>query len=169
MEVSPTDQGTAQGQERFVNVIAAFIANPQTTELVQPRHRPLHDPAIDAQATPVRHEAVGQHRLDMQGAQLTAQGLRIVAAIPLHALGAPTWTTAFAPHGGNRPDQRHQLCHIRDVGPGQEFREREATRIRKEVMFAARLGPISGIGTRFFPPCTARTEALSATARDQSI
>lgn len=152
-----------------MNVIAAFIADPQAPKLVNPRHRPLHDPAIDAQATAVRHEAVGQHRLDMQGAQLSPQRIRIIAAIPLDALGTTTRSSAFPPHGGNRPDQRHQLRHIRDIGPGQEFREREATRIRQEVMFAARLGAISGIGTRFFPPCTARTEALSATARDQSI
>lgn len=152
-----------------MNVIAAFIADPQTTELVQPRHRPLHDPAINAQATAVRHEAVGQHRLNMECAQLSAQGIRIVAPIPLHALGTPTRPAAFAPHGGNGPDQWHQLRHIRDVGPGQELSERETTRIGEDMVFAARFGAIRGIGTRFFPPCMARTDALSATARDQSI
>ena len=44
--------------------------------------------------------------------------------------------------GVARPDQRQQLRHIRDVGPGQEFREREATCIRQEMVFAARLGAI---------------------------
>ncbi len=169
MEVVPTDQGAAECQERFVNVIAAFIPDAQTTKLVQPRQRALHDPAIDPQATAMRHEAPTQHRLDLQGTQLLAQGIRIVAPIALHSLGAATWMAAFASHGGNRLDERHQLRHIRDIGPGQALRQREATPIREEVVFAARFGPIGGIRTRFFPPCMARTDALSAMARDQSI
>lgn len=47
--------------------------------------------------------------------------------------------------------------------------QRDTLCVGYDMSFAARLGSICGVRTRVGPPKTARTEALSTTARDQSI
>ncbi len=81
---------------------------------------------------------------------------------------ASTRMTNFAPHGGNRLDPRHALGHSMGIRTHQDHGDCDATSVREEMKVAAGFGSIRGIRACSFPPCTARTEALSTTARDQS-
>ena len=136
---------------------------------MEPRDGPFDDPPIHSQSAPMRRVAFSSDWSDAALAQRLPMWFRIVAAVALHAFGTTARASAFATEGGNRFDQRNQLSHIIRIGTGQDGRQRKALRIRNEVVLAARFRPISGVGTCFFPPRKARTEALSTMARDQSI
>lgn len=53
--------------------------------------------------------------------------------------------------GRHAIQEGHQLRRIVTVGTGQDDIERDAVAIDEEVMLAARLAPISRVGTSFFP------------------
>lgn len=163
------DQNASEAEKSVVNIIAAFIANAQPTKLMHPTQRPFHHPAVLAPPAAMRRVPLGDDRLDPESAQGLAVWLRIIAPIALHPLGAATRMTDLASHRGNRLDQRQELSHIVRIRTGEDDRERDAATIRDEMMLAAGFGFIRGIRACFYPPCTARTEALSTTARDQSI
>jgi hypothetical protein len=55
------------------------------------------------------------------------------------------------------------------VGLGQNDIDRDALRLDEQMVFAARLTAIGWVRSTFFPPCTALTDELSATAREKSI
>jgi hypothetical protein len=152
-----------------VNFRTAFIANAQSTELMQPSNRALNDPTIDAQATPMAGIPFRRNWLDAHLAQQPTQWLRVITPIPLHPLRTASRSSAFAPHGRNCFDQGQQLGDIIRIGTRQNGRQGNALRIRNEVVFAPRFGFVGWIRACFFPPSKARTELLSTTARDQSI
>jgi hypothetical protein len=135
---------------------------------MQPAQGSLN-PAIFSETTAVGRVPLGEDRLDAPSPQDLTMGLGIIAPVTLHPLGTVTRMAHFAPHGGNRLDQRHELGYIMRIGSGQDHREWDPAAIGDDVMLTARFAFIRGIRACFFPPCTARTEALSTTARDQSI
>ncbi len=163
------DQDASQAEKSLVDVVPTFIANPQATELMQPAGGAFHHPTVLAQPAAMRRVPLGQDRFNVQARQHPPERLQIIPLVALQVLGTPTRTADFAPQRGNRFDQRQELSDIIRVGTGQDRRERDAPCIRDQVTFVAGLGFIRGIRACFFPPCTARTEALSTTARDQSI
>lgn len=148
---------------------AAFIADPQATELMQPGERAFHDPAIDSQAAAMRCVAFGQHGFNPQTPQPTAMGFRVVATITLHAARAAARAATFAAHGRDGFDQRLKFGDVIRVCAGQAGRQRKAVGICDYMVLAARLGFIRGIRPGFGPPFSARSGELSTTARDQSI
>jgi hypothetical protein len=152
-----------------VQIRSPFIPNTQATKLMQPGQRSFHYPAIDAQAAPVGCAAAGQHGLDMSVSQPPAVGIRVIATIPLQTLGTPPGTTAFTSHGWNSLHQRLQLGDVMAVSTRQADRQGDAGGIGEEVVLATEFGFIRRIGARLGPPFRARNEALSTTARDQSI
>jgi hypothetical protein len=54
------------------------------------------------------------------------------------------------------------------VSLGQNDIDRDALRVDEEVVLAAGLTAIGWVRSTFFPPCTARTDELSATTREKS-
>ena len=112
---------------------------------------------------------LGENGLNAQMTQDPALWLGIIAAVSLQALRTATGTTDLAPHGRNRSQERQELRYVVGIRTRQNGRERDAASIRDQMMLAAGFSFIRGIRACFFPPCTARTELLSTTARDQSI
>lgn len=169
LQEAPTDQSTGQSHEGFMQLRATFIANAQATELMQPGERAFHDPAMDPQATAMRGETPGQHRPDMQMPQPDPMGMGVVGTVALQTLGTATGATPFASHRRDGLHQRLELGNIIPVCTGQTDCQGNPLGIRQEMVFAAWFGFVRGIPTGFCPPFRARTEALSITARDQSI
>jgi hypothetical protein len=83
VESSPADDGAAQGEEGFVDVVADLPADAQTAEPVQQRERGFGDPAEDAES----------------GAVLGVRDL-ISGAPPaiLLVMGEPDWSTLAIDH-----------------------------------------------------------------------
>ena len=146
----------------------AFVTYTQAAELMQPGNTALDHPARRPQPAAVFGSALGQCSADSARMQDVAMGLRIVAAIALHAPGLASRAPGLAGDGRDRFDQRQQLRDVVAVGLGEDHAQREALRFDQEVVLAASLTAIGWVRSSFFPPCTARIEELSTITRDRS-
>jgi hypothetical protein len=163
-----TDNGTTEDEKSLVDVGAAFVADAQTAELMQPTERTFYHPAGLAQTTAMRLTTAGQLISDTQTAQQSAVSGTAVGAIALNQIRASARSSHFAAHRWQRRQQRPQLTAVIHVGSGQLDAQRNALGIGEKMMFAARFAPVGRVGPRLEPPKTARTLLESTTARDQS-
>jgi len=163
------DEDATQREKSLVDVVASFVADAEATMLMQPRQSAFHHPAVNAQSAPMLTVSLRQHRPDVALAQLLPMPLRVVRAIALHLVRPTPGTTDLPSHGRNGVHQGQQLRHIMPIGPRQDERQGDALRVGEQMVFAPQFPSIRRIRPRFRPPKTARTLALSATARDQSI
>src|SRR4029450_3667216 len=136
---------------------------------MQPRQGAFHDPAIHPQAAAMFSVAPSDARLNAALTQLSAMRVGVIAAVSKHGIRATARTSTLATHRWHGVHQRDQLSHIVCIGRCHLSSEWNALRICEEVVFAARFGPIGRVRASLFAPKTARTEALSTAARDQSI
>jgi hypothetical protein len=152
-----------------MNVISAFVANSEASELVQPSDCSFHDPAMLTQSTSMFGVPASQARSNAAATQRVAMRLRVVTAVALNALRSVAWSASLAGNRRNGFHQRQQLRHIVEIGAGERGCQRNARRIRDDMVLAPRLAAICGVSAGFCPPSTALTLELSTTARDQSI
>lgn len=163
------DQDAAKSQKRLMQFRIPLVADPKAAILMQPTKRAFHDPTKDAQTTAMFRIPLCQDRFDAALAQGVPVRFRIVGAISLHAFRALPWSSWFARHGRNPIDQRNKLSYVVAIRGGNLSRQRDAMGVRDHMVLRAFFSAIRGIGTGVRPPKTARTEAESTTARDQSI
>ena len=102
-------------------------------------------------------------RGDAAGPQAVTVGLRVVAPVALEGVRFAPRTTATAAHRRERVDHRVEMRNVVDVGGRYLGDERDAARIGNEVVFGALLAAIGWVRSSFFPPRSARTDALSIT------
>lgn len=152
-----------------MDVLAAIKTDAQAAELMEPAQGPFDDPANAAQAAAVRGPRLGQMWLDAADIQQHLPHVRVVGAIAVDRVRSAARRTRFSTHRRNRIDQWKQLRPVVCIGARQDGRERDAVAVADDVVFRALLAAIRRIGSGFFAPPTARTLALSTTARDQSI
>ena len=160
---------TSESHERFVDVIAPFVANAQPAVLMQPAEGAFHDPADRSEPRLLVGPAFGNHRFNSTNAQEQAVSHRVVRFVRKQALRTSARPSTFPLHRRNGINQGKQLGYVGDIGRSERCRQGNAIRIRDDVVFRTAFRPIGGIGAGFDPPKTARTLELSATARDQSI
>ncbi len=94
----------------------------QTTELIEPRKRPLDDPAPPPQATAVLRTAHRQQRQNVTGPQAVPDRRRIIAAIAEHADRPAPGSAAVALQGRNRIHEGQGFLRVVAIGAGQEAR-----------------------------------------------
>ena len=135
---------------------------------MEPGQRAFDDPARAAEATAVRRSTFGELRPDTAPVKGIAVRLGIVPAIPLKKRRLATGPARPAAQGRNRVDQRQQLSDVVAVRGRQARDERNPARVGENVMFRPRLTAIGWVRSSFFPPRSARTEALSTIARVRS-
>ena len=152
-----------------MNVGSPLIADAQPAELMQPSQGSLNHPTIDSEAAAVLGEALGQDRLDPQRAQCLAARFRVISSVSLNLVRSPTRAASPAPNWWNVLHQGQQLGHVMTISSRQDGGQGDSLGVGNQVVFAPQLAPVSGIGPSFPPPPTARMEALSTTARDQSM
>jgi hypothetical protein len=146
-----------------MDIVASFVPDREATIAMEPRVRAFDDPATDAQAAAIRRSPPGQDRDDALCKEAIAMGLRIVAPVALEGIRTAAGPAASATDGGQRGDERIELGDVIDVGRRHLGDERDAARVGNEVMLGARLAAIGWVRSSFFPPRTARTDALSTT------
>ena len=147
---------------------AALVADGQAAKAMQPGQRAFDHPARAPEAAAVRAPALGQVRGDPALRQLIAMRLRVVPAVPLHEPRFAPRGPGAAAQGRQRIDQRQQLCDIVAMGGGQRRDERNPVRVSENMMLRPGLAAIGRVRSSFFPPRSARSEALSTTARARS-
>ena len=151
-----------------MDVIEAFVAHGEAAIAVEPRQRALDDPAGAPQAAAVADVAAREQRLNPARLEFGPVPLGVVAAIALDQGGSPRRPSRATADRRHRIDQGQQDVDVRAVRRGQLRDERDAARFREEVVLAARLAAIGWVRSSFFPPRSARTDALSTTARARS-
>jgi hypothetical protein len=167
-EKVPANECATEVEKGFMNFGKTFIAHAQATELMKPSYRSFNHPAEYPQAASMFGTASGQHGLHSSCAQLLAMRLGIIRAVTLHTIRPGAGMASLSRDFWNCVHKRQELGDIVVVGGGHDGGEGYALRLSDDMMLAACLASIGGIGTRFFPPQGARTEELSTMARDQS-
>ena len=142
-----------------------FVAHVKTAKSVKPGQRALHDPARAAQAAAVRRPALGELGVDPASMQRIAVRLRIVSSVALDQPRLSHGATRTAAERRNRVDERQQLGNVVAVRRGQQRRQRDAARLGENVVLRPRLTAIGWVRSSFFPPRSARTDALSITVQ----
>jgi hypothetical protein len=161
----PTNQRTpARGTPRDVGPL--LIPHAQTAKLIEPGKRPLHDPPLPAQSTPVRGATHGEPRHDMPRPQSAPNRRRVVAATQSgRCRGRPRsrCSGGIASTNARASCESFRFAPVRRTASGTP----RPSQIRWRLL--PRLARSVGFGPVWSPPYTARTEQLSTTARDQSI
>ena len=86
-----------------------LIANAQAAKLVEPSKAPLHDPPPSAQSTAVLGVTLCQERLNVPGAQTSADCLSVITTVAQHAIGSMAWTSPLSLQGWDGINQREGL------------------------------------------------------------
>ena len=151
-----------------MNTGTTLVANIESAKSMEPSQRALDDPARPPKATAVRLVAPRQERRDAALPQFRAVPLGVVATIALEAAWFATRRTGSSADGRHRIDQVEQLGDVVPVGGGQPRDERNPLGVGKNVMFRPGLAAIGRVRSSFFPPRSARSDALSTIARAKS-
>jgi hypothetical protein len=162
------DEDAAECEKGLMDIVTSFTSYAKPAKLMEPANRPFDDPTVDAQATSMLSVAFCQDRFDSSVSQLLAMAGGVVRAIPLDSIRTLSWATAFSTNWRDRVHQRQQLGDVVRIRASQRGREGNAVGVRGQMMLAAGFTAICWIGSRFFPPCMARTEEESTITRDQS-
>jgi len=152
-----------------MNVRTTFITNTQTPVLVKPGQTAFHNPAEYTQPASVLASTLSQDRMDTHFSHSLTMRFRVVSTVALYNVWPVAGATYLSSDSGNSINQRQQLCDIMAVGTGQRSCQGDAVGIGDQMMFGTGFAAIRGVWAGFRPPKTARTEALSTKARDQSI
>jgi hypothetical protein len=140
-----------------VDVGATVVAHQQPAELMEPGEAALHDPALGAEAGTVRAAPSADHRRDAAGAQPSAVGVVVVAAVGEQAAGLLERVPHAAAQRRHRVQQREQLGDVVTVAAGQQAGERDAARFDDEVMLGARPPAVDRARARLGAPFLACT------------
>ena len=151
-----------------MHAVASFIAQVETAKLMEPGKCAFDDPSRSAEAAAVRGAAFGEGGLNALAVQRVAMRLRIVAAVALHQRRFAPRTARSAAQGRNRRHQRQELRYVMAIRGRQDGGQRNTPCLGENVMFRPRLTAIGWVRSSFFPPRSARTEALSTMARARS-
>jgi hypothetical protein len=79
--VVPADQAAGEGEEGFVHVGVAVVADGEAAVAVEPGEGAFDDPAVGAESGAVLALAAGDERFDAAFAQLAAAAGVVVAAV----------------------------------------------------------------------------------------
>jgi hypothetical protein len=163
------DQAAADGEERFVDVVASFVADAEAAVLVQPGDRALDDPALGAKPGAVRCLRRRDPRLDAAAAKLAAAFARVVGTVAVQPSRSAARPAAASAHRWDRVDQRDHLGDVVAIAAGQPDRQRTAAAADDQVVLGAASGAVDRARAGLGAPPNALTWELSIAARDQSI
>src|SRR5277367_1659676 len=169
MEPTPAHHRTADGHEGLMDVGAFVETRPQSAKLMEQCQTLLHDVAKDSQSAAVRRSSSRDGRGDVAARQLHSVGIRVVTSVRHDLLRLAQRRARLAGDRGDRVDQRNQLGYVVAIGSGEDRGKRYTARINNDVVFRPVFPAVHGAWSRFFPPCTARTDDESTITRDKSI
>ena len=148
-----------------MDVVATFVTDREAAKAMEPGVRTFDHPSEDAEAAAMWRAPSRQDGDDALGAEAIAVRLRVVPPIALdHARLAPR-APAPSADGGQGGDEGVKLRDVIDVRGGYLRDERDAACVGDEVVLGTRLAAIGWVRSSFFPPRTARTDALSTTVQ----
>lgn len=141
-----------------MNIVSFVEPHLEPSELVGQGDGLFDDGANYAQPAAVLRVAFGEEWFDVSVTKRLTVRLAVVGAVGVSLLGREPRSPDLPSDRRDCVDQRNQLRDVVLVGAGDRRRQWRAVRVDHEVVFRARLGPVHGVRSRFFPPCIARTE-----------
>ena len=151
-----------------MNARSPFVPQIESAKAMQPRQRALDDPPSAAESAAMRAAAFRQLAGDPASFECIPMRLRVIASIALHESWFPQRPTRTAAQRRNAIDERQQLGHVVPVRRREARDDRNPVRVGKNMMFRPGLTAIGRVRSSLFPPRSARSEALSTTARARS-
>src|SRR3990172_8023050 len=151
---------------------SSFVTYFETSEIAKPAQRSFHDVAGLAQAAAMLTlgpTVRSQKWLDATLLDLLNDRRRTVSRVSPESLWFAAGAPAAAGYGRNFIEHREGPVRIRLIGGPRLDHQRHSARVGDHMPFTAFFGAIGGIGSGVAPPKTARTEALSMTARESRI
>jgi hypothetical protein len=152
LEPAPADEAAGEGEEGFVDVVAAVGADEESVAVVQPGEGALDDPAVAAEAGAVLSLAAGDDRLHAALADEAAVRVVVVAAVGEQRSRSAPWAAAAAAHGRHPVEQFEQLRDVVAVTAAERPGKRGAAAVYEQVVLAARSATIDRAGTRLRAP-----------------
>ena len=147
-----------------------LIADAQASPVEEPVEACFDDVAVLAEPAIVFGVASSDKGLDTTFAERFADlFLGVVGAIREKFVRSTSRASSRLFDGRNRVNQRDRHLRIVTIRAGVGDCQRRPVGVGQQVTLRAGLAPIRGIGPRFRPPKTARTEQLSIADVDQSI
>jgi len=135
-----------------VDLGAAFVADEQAAELVEPGEGPLDNPADAAEPGAVLGLAAGDDRSDPSLPKLAPVALAVVAAIADQLVGPPAPPADTAADGGDPVEEPDQLGDIVAVAAGEREGERDPALVDNQVVFGAQPSTVDRARTRLAAP-----------------
>jgi hypothetical protein len=112
----------------------SLVADPEPAEVVKPRKRALHDPALPAESRAILGVAPGDQRLDAAAQELAAVLVVVIAAVGQEPVRALAWPARLALHGLDPVGERQQLGDVVAIAAGQGDRQRYAVGVGQQVV-----------------------------------
>lgn len=137
------DHRAAEIEECEVDLRVALPANPQSTEVTQPRERPLHHPPLAAQAGAVIGAATGDPVGQSPAAKFAAVLVVVISAVGDHPLRPLPRPASLAGDRRDAVDQRQQLRDVVAVAAGQRDGQRDPAGVNLQVMLGAGAGTVN--------------------------
>jgi len=148
---------------------AALVAQAQTAMMIKPRQAAFHYPPRLAQTRSMRVVlGPGQLRPDAACPRGTDVLVPPIRPIALEDSGAVSWAATGPLDRCNRVEQFYGDLAVGNVGWRCHQCQWQPAGIDDQMAFYALFAAICGVWPRVSPPKTARTEALSMTARERS-
>ena len=151
-----------------MDVAAAFVADVEAAELVDPGEAAFDDPAPAAESGAVLGLAAGDAAGDAALAQSAAVFLVVVAAVGDEQVGPAAGSAGASVDGRDAVEQRLELGDVVTVGARQYPGERDTACVDEEVVLGARAAAVDRARARRGAPFLACTWLESAIARLQS-
>jgi hypothetical protein len=168
LQPSPADEAAGEGEEAFVDLVAAIGTNEQAAAVVQPGEGALDDPAVATEPGAVLSLAASDDRLHAALPDEPAVLVVVVAAVgdqrPRSA-SRPPYPAADRRH---TVEQLEQLGGVVAVATGERPGERDTAAVYKQVVLAAATASVGRAGTCLLAPFFACRWLESATARSHS-
>ena len=152
LQLLPADEAAGEGEEAFVDVVAAVGADEQSAAVVKPGEGALDDPTVAAEPGAVFSLTASDQRLDAALPNEPPVLVVVVAAVGDQDPGSTSWTTYSAAHRRDAIEQLEQLADVVAVRRRQRPGERQAAAVYEEMVLAAAPAAIDGAGARFRAP-----------------
>ena len=152
-----------------MDVVAALVADHEALHLVQPRERPLDDPAVAPEALARVDLRPRDAALDPAPLERPLVATRAVPLVGVELLRTLARATDLAADGRDGVDEALEERDFVDVGRGEERGERDPVGVRNKMALRARFAAIRRIRPGRCAPLFAGTMDASIAARVQSI
>jgi hypothetical protein len=125
----PADEAAGEGEEGFVDVVAAVGADEKSAAVVEPGEGALDDPAVAAEPGAVLCLAACDHGFDAALPDETAVLVVVVAAVGDQRPRSASWPADAAADGRHPVEQLEQLRDVVAVAAGESPGERDAAAV----------------------------------------